>query len=102
MTYRRLTNDELAELETAFIRFLALNGIPADDWVKIKGEDKARTEQLIESFSDVVFHETLTKLKFLDFKTKNEIRTFHCGPDKIVLRGLLVEGKTELDFYSKR
>ncbi|MFK7806358.1 MAG: DUF6495 family protein [Saprospiraceae bacterium] len=98
MTYRRLTNDELAELETAFIRFLALNGIPADDWVKIKSEDKSRTEELIESFSDVVFHETLTKLEFLDFKTKNEIRTFHCASDKIVLRGLLIEGETELDF----
>ncbi len=62
MTYRRLKNDELAELETAFIRYLALNGIPADDWVKIKKEEPGRMEELIDTFSDVVIHETLTKL----------------------------------------
>ncbi len=98
MTYRRLTNDELSELETAFTRFLAVNGIPADDWVKIKAEDHKRTESLIESFSDVVFHETLSKLEYLDFKTKKEIRTFHCPKEKIILRGIMVEGATALDF----
>jgi len=98
MTYRRLSNDELSELETAFARFLAVNGIPADDWVKIKTDDHKRTESLIESFSDVVFHETLTKLEYLEFKTKKEIRTFHCLEDKIVLRGLMVDGETKLDF----
>lgn len=98
MTYRRLTNDELAELETAFARFLAVNGIPADDWVKIKAEDPKRTEELIESFSDVVFHETLTKLEFLEFKAPKEIRTFRCGEDKIELRGIRIEGETELNF----
>ncbi|MFT4664434.1 MAG: hypothetical protein ACI8YQ_000573 [Polaribacter sp.] len=98
MTYRRLTNDELSELETAFARFLAVNGIPADDWVKIKAEDYKRTEELIESFSDVVFHETLSKVEYLDFKTKKEIRTFHCSKEKIILRGITVEGETALDF----
>ena len=98
MTYRRLTNDELSELETAFARFLAVNGIPADDWVKIKANDYKRTEELIESFSDVVFHDTLTKIAYLELKTKNEIRIFHCLPEKIVLRGLLVDGNTPLDF----
>jgi len=98
MTYRRLRNDELAELETAFARFLAVNGIPADDWIKIKAEDGKRTEELIESFSDVVFHETLTKLEYLEFKSKNEIRIFHCLPEKIILRGLMVDGDTSLDF----
>jgi cag pathogenicity island protein 24 len=98
MTYRRLTNDELTELETAFIRFLALNGIPAEEWVKIKTADFQKTEALIGSFSDVVFHDTLTKLEYLQFNSQKEIRIFHCQPEKIILRGLLLIGETNIDF----
>jgi cag pathogenicity island protein 24 len=98
MTYRRLTNDELKELEPAFIRFLALNGIPADEWVKIKAADFQKTEALIGSFSDVVFHDTLTKLEYLQFNSQKEIRIFHCQAEKIILRGLLLTGETHIDF----
>jgi len=102
MTYRRLTLAELSELETAFARFLAVNGIPADDWVKIKAEDQKRTNELIDSFSDVVFHETLTKLEYLDFKSNKEIRTFQCQADKIILRGLIVDGDSTIDFTQNK
>ncbi len=98
MTYRRLRPDELTQLQTAFIRFLALNGIPADDWEKIKKTDINRMNQLLDTFSDAVTHETLTKVKYLTFKSKRELRAFHCQPDKIVLRGLVISGDTAPDF----
>jgi len=97
MKYRRLSPDELQELEPQFIRFLASNTITADDWVKLKQSDPKRVEGLIEIFSDIVFQQTLEKLEYLEFKTRNDIKVFHCQKEKIVMRGLLIEGDTDLD-----
>ncbi len=98
MKYRRLSIDELSELETAFIRFLAVNGVSGDEWEKIKETDQARTDELINVFSDTVFHDTLTKVTHLQFVTPNEIKTFQCLPDKIKLMGLLVDSASDIDF----
>lgn len=98
MKYRRLSIQELSELETAFIRFLAVNGVPGDEWEKIKETDQVRTDELIDIFSDTVFHDTLTKVTYLQFVTPNEIKTFHCLPDKIKLMGLIVDGASDIDF----
>ena len=35
MKYRRLTNEELAELEKEFVRFLVSNTVTSEDWEKI-------------------------------------------------------------------
>ena len=98
MKYRRLNIEELSELETAFIRFLAVQGIPGDDWKKIKRDNPDRMNEMIELFSDTVFHETLTKINYLQFLQPREIKTFHCQPDKIKLLGLIVEGESNIDF----
>jgi len=98
MKYRRLNIEELAELETAFIRFLAVQGIPGDDWEKIKRENSDRMNEMIDLFSDTVFHETLTKINYLQFLQPREIKTFHCLADKIKLLGLIVEGESNIDF----
>jgi len=97
MKYRRLSKEELAELEPQFVRFLASNTVTADDWVKIKSTEQERAEGLIELFSDIVFQQTLEKVEYLEFKTKNDIKVFHCEKKMIYLKGLLVEGETDLD-----
>ena len=78
MKYRRLTNDELTELEKEFVRFLASNHITALDWEKLKGHDPKRVESLIEVFSDIVFEKILQGIEYLEFKTPTDIKTFHC------------------------
>ncbi len=98
MKYRRLTNQELKEIETAFVRFLASNSVTADDWVKIKTTDTQKAENLIALFSDIVFDSTLEKVEYLEFKTKNDIKLFHCLKDKMVLRGMFIEGESLVDF----
>lgn len=98
MKYRRLDKEELQEMETEFVRFLVANTITGDDWIKIKAEDPKRAEKLIELFSDIVFDKILSKAEFMEFKSKNDIKTFHCLPDKIKLMGLFVEGESQLDF----
>lgn len=98
MKYRRLTLDELQGLEGEFIQFLAANTITSTDWEKLKNESQDKAERLIEIFSDMVFEKTLEQINYLEQKSAKEIRTFHCGPEKIKMIGILVEGKTSLDF----
>jgi hypothetical protein len=98
MKYRRLDKEELQEMETEFVRFLVANTVTGDDWIKIKAEDPERAEKLIELFSDIVFDKILSKAEYMEFKSKNDIKTFHCLPEKIKLLGIFVEGETQLDF----
>jgi len=98
MKFRRLQKEELEELESDFVRFLSTNGITAEDWEKLKEEEKERAEKLIDIFSDMVFDHTLKSLEYLEYKTPKDIKTFHCGEEKMVMVGLMVEGDADIDF----
>ena len=98
MKYRRLTINELEELEPDFIRFLASNSISGEDWVKMKAENPTKSNEFIDLFSDLIFERTLKTIEHLEFKTPNDIKLFHCMEDKIVMLGLFVEGHSNLDF----
>lgn len=98
MKYRRLKKDELAELEPQFIRFLAANSVTAGEWEKLKQEEPEKAGRLIDYFSDLVFEKVLQDIRYLEYKTPRDIKTFRCGPEKIVMLGLKVEGDTQLDF----
>lgn len=98
MRYRKLRKDELFELETEFVRFLAANTVTADEWERLKKEQNDQAEKLIELFSDLVFQQTLEKIEYLQRRAPKDLQTFHCLPDKILLRGLRVEGPSEVDF----
>ncbi len=98
MKYRRLNSQELQELEAQFIRFLASNTVTAEDWKKLKETDLPKAEKLIVLFSDIVFQQTLEKINFLEHRTPNELQIFSCLPDQIKLRGLRVEGQSDIDF----
>ena len=98
MKYRRLNPDELHELEQPFIRYLAANSITAGDWEKIKTDTPEQAERYIDFFSDLVFDKVLKGLEYLEYKTPHDIKTFHCLPDRIVMLGLKVDGRTPLDF----
>ncbi|MDX1666176.1 MAG: DUF6495 family protein [Saprospiraceae bacterium] len=97
MKYRRLRIDELEELESEFVRFLAAQAITGPDWVKIKEVQPQRAEKLIEQFSDMVFEQVLKNVEFLEIKKPKELKIFKCLDDRIILMGLIVEGQTRLD-----
>ena len=101
MKYRRLTLDELAELEQEFIRFLAMNSVSGPDWINMKKQEPKKAEHLINTFSELVFERILQKVEYLELRTPTDFKTFHCLPDKIVLLGLKIEGVTSLDFTEK-
>jgi len=98
MKYRRLSLEELEELQDDFIRFLAANQVTASDWEDLKKAKPEKAEALIELFSDTVFEDVLSKVQYMEYKTPKDIKTFHCREDKIHLLGLMVEGESSVDF----
>ncbi|MDX1650845.1 MAG: DUF6495 family protein [Brumimicrobium sp.] len=98
--YGQLTREELTALEKEFVEFLVINGVSADQWKQLKQNSPDKAEGVIEQFSDVVWEGVLRKIRFLEFRSKNEIKTFQCLQDKIVLMGLKIN-KTEVDLSSE-
>ncbi|MEO1051722.1 MAG: DUF6495 family protein [Bacteroidota bacterium] len=96
--YRSLTTAELVELEKEFIEYLVLNGIVAEDWEKIKQEDTERADKIIDLFSDVVFEGIMRKVRYLEYRSKQELMVFQCLEDKIVLVGMKGNGNPKVDF----
>lgn len=98
MKYRRLSLDELEELKAPFTRFLAAQGIPAEDWVKIKTSNEERKNQIIDQFSQMVMDDVVTRAKFLQFLSKERMFLYKCDADKLYLRGLYIEGEVQNGF----
>lgn len=97
MKFRRLNSEELQELETEFVQFLVANTITSEDWVKLKADEPAKADGLIDVFSDIVFEKVVTNIPYLEYRTPDDIKTFHCQEDKIVMNGLRMEGEAEID-----
>jgi len=98
MKYRRLTLDELKELEQEFVRFLASNSIVSEEWVSLKTAKPEKAEQLIEVFSDIVFEKVISKVNFLEHRSPTDLKLFKCDEDQIQLIGIKVFGANTLDF----
>ena len=102
MFYRSLRREELEELEPQFVRFLAAQGVPAEDWTKIKVADAPRAEQLVSQFSQMVFDDVLRRAEYLEQRSKQQLLAYRCGPEVLELRGLLVVGESPIDFRTER
>ena len=98
--YRLLTIEELNDLEKEFIDFLVINGVTADEWEKLKKDEKEKAEKILEQFSDVVWEGVLRKTKFLEHRSPQEIRAFQCLNGKIILMGLKIEDQS-IDLRTK-
>lgn len=86
--FQVLTPEELQELEKEFVEFLVLQGIMADDWVRIKAEEPVRAQKCIEQFSDVVYGSVMMQIEYLEMRTPKSLYAYHCQKGKIVLIGL--------------
>lgn len=96
--YRRLTLEELESLKKEFIDYLVVNGVTADDWVKLKANDVDKAERIIELFSDVVMEGILRKIEYLELRTKTHVFCYQCLAAGLVLIGL--QGGPSSDFTS--
>ncbi len=95
--FRRLRLDELQEVAPQFVRFLAVHGLDAVAWQKMKSQQPDQSDQLIVQFSQLVFEGVIGRVTHLLHRRPRDIRAYHCLADKILLRGLLIEGETQLD-----
>ncbi|MAR67425.1 MAG: hypothetical protein CL833_09270 [Crocinitomicaceae bacterium] len=95
--YRRLTVEELDEMQQEFIHYLVANGIEAKDWEQLKEKDESQAQLWIDSFSDVVIQKVLEGVKYIEHRTSNESKLFECLPDEIRLIGLRSEEVDLLD-----
>lgn len=98
MKYRKLNINELKELESEFIRFLASNTVTGSEWQQLKLEQPEKAEGLIEIFSDIVFDKIIKGIEYLEVRMPQDYRTFHCLEDKIIMMGIQVKGTTNMDF----
>lgn len=97
MKYKRLTIEELQALEKEFIQFLASAQITAQDWEKIKTSEIDKANELIDVFSDVVYDNVLSKIKFLEYRDAKTLNIFNCSEKQITLVGLRVKEQSTLD-----
>jgi Family of unknown function (DUF6495) len=98
MTYRRLTDSELNQLEKQFVNFLVANTITGSDWANIKKDKPDYANRLVDIFSDMVFESSLKNIEYLKFRDVKDIKIFHCGKESITLIGLCADEKTNIDF----
>ena len=97
--YRLLTDEELNELETEFVHFLVVNGIAADDWEKLKSEDKDKANDFITLFSDVILEGSLRKIEYIEFRSTHDLKIFKCGQEDIEMIGVEATGSI-VDFVN--
>jgi len=90
MRFRRLRKEELESLEQDFVQFLATHQITAQDWVRLRDEEKDKVYELIDVFSDIVLEKVYQQIDYLQHRTKDTIRVFHCQTDKITMTGLQI------------
>lgn len=95
--YRQLSIDELDGMEEEFARFLAVNGITSDDWVKMKVVEIEGADALLDEFSDMIWETILIKTKYVDLYEQQTISAFHCGDEVLSLR-VLVTADDSYDF----
>lgn len=97
MKYKRLTTEELQELEKEFIHFLSSAQITGPDWEKMKKNEADKANELIDVFSDVVYDKVLSKIKFLEYRDEKTLNIFNCAEEKITLVGLRVKEQSDLN-----
>lgn len=97
MKYKRLSNEELQELEAEFVNFLASNQVTAPEWLDLKATHQERVEELISIFSDMVFENVLKKIKYLEHVTRQDWMVFHCKEEGLHMIGIQLSDESGLD-----
>ncbi|WP_394750668.1 DUF6495 family protein [Spongiimicrobium salis] len=85
MKYRRLTKQQLEELEQEFINFLATQSITAEEWKDIKENKPQVAEEEIDVFSDLVWEGVLGKVVYMENISAQHMHLFHMEPKEMKL-----------------
>ncbi len=96
--FRRLRRDELEEVKSQFVKYLAVNGIDAKSWQDMKEKEPSRADGHILQFSQTVYSGVIEKVKYLIHRRPTDLRTYKTNAAKIYMRGVLLDGETSIDF----
>lgn len=97
MKYRILNSEELVHLEEDLKHFLIVNGIHSEEWLQINENEPEKAIQLVELFSDTVLQKVYEKLKFLEFRSTDTCRVFHCLNEKMELISIQKKADSTVD-----
>ena len=76
MKYHKLSEAQFYEMHQEFAVFLASQGITKEEWGQIKKTNLLKVDELLETFSDLVWEKILTNCKFLEFTSPDQIFLF--------------------------
>ncbi len=94
MKYQRLTKEQLEELHTEFINFLATQSITAEEWNEIKTNKPEVAEEEIDVFSDLVWEKVLNNAQYLEHFSKDQIHLFELKEDQMNLIAIKINNET--------
>ncbi len=94
MKYNRLTQEQLEEMHEEFIRFLASQGIDAQEWKKLKDDKPEVAEEEIDVFSDVVWERVLRKVQYVEHFSKQQVFLFKIEETQMSLIGIKLTNET--------
>ncbi|SHH75825.1 DUF6495 family protein [Winogradskyella jejuensis] len=100
MKYTRLTKEQFEELYQEFINFLATQSISADEWEDIKKNKPETAEQELDVFSDLVWLGVLSKVKYIEHISPQQIHLFKCREKDMHLIALKINNDA-VDFTTK-
>lgn len=85
MKYRRLTKQQLEELQPEFVNFLATQSITDEEWKNLKEEKPAVAEDEVDVFSDLIWEGVLTKVGYLENISMQHMHFFYCAEKEMKL-----------------
>jgi len=83
--YIRLTKEQLEELHPEFINFLATQSITKEEWDTLKNDKPEVAEEELDVFSDLVWEGVLTKVKYLENISEQQMHLFFLAEKEMKL-----------------
>lgn len=99
MKYRQLSKEQFEALHKEFAQFLATQQIDIKEWNEIKKTKPEVADEELNLFSDVVWDDALTKTKYLEHFSKQNINLFKCN-EREILRIVVNVSKQDFDFLN--
>lgn len=85
MKYKRLTKEQLEELQPEFVNFLATQSITGEEWKNLKEEKPAVAEDEVDVFSDLIWEGVLSKVSYLENISAQHMHFFYCAEKEMKL-----------------
>lgn len=100
MKYTRLTKEQFEELHLEFINFLATQSITKDEWEEIKKNKPEVAEQELDIFSDLIWEGVLSKVKYVEHISPNQLHLFFLDESNMKLIALKIN-HDDIDLMTK-